>query len=453
MTKEFKAGGREYDRVPLEICQSPETSALLFLLLSMRISLSDEPEERLTVEGSYISEQRAYLRIHLILKNRPNLACGECCLTRPQISVLCILFFVVSEGIGFESNLEQILLLFLFCFAALGISYRQQEETQSSSRKHGATICNQLIQAFILHSVMSLRSASVQATPLLLLITSSGFTFVVGALTFFLLSDFYHHAVLVHESQPQKVDERFYRVLPVDLIQFRTNCTEGIPVSDVRDFIIDNMFDGTSPYEGFPNNETAELTRTKRIKGWGAEAPVFERLIREVQPKVILELGSFLGASAIHMGTVVRQLGLNSTILCVDDFRGWPGFRAKKFKDIRQQHGNIMLLPQFLRNVKYMNLTDLILPVPFSTTGAISYFCELGIRPDLIEVDAAHDFHSAWLDINAAYATLNTGGVMFGHDYFNRANEAGVRRAVDLFAKLNGLRVEPDGKHWILRTV
>ncbi|KAL2630861.1 hypothetical protein R1flu_015547 [Riccia fluitans] len=300
---------------------------------------------------------------------------------------------------------------------------------------------------------MSWRSSSVPATPLLLLITSSGLTFVIGALTFFLLSDFYHHSVLVHESPHQRLDERFYRVLPVDLIKFPSNCSEGIPASDVRDFILDNIFDGTSPYEGFPSNETAGLTRKKRIKGWGAQAPVFERLIQEVQPKVILELGSFLGASAIHMGTKVRQLGLNSTILCVDDFRGWPGFRAKKFTDIRQQHGSVMLLPQFLRNVQFMNLTDLILPIPFSTMGSVSYFCQVGIRPDLIEVDAAHDFHSAWLDINAAYALLSPGGVMFGHDYFNRVNEEGVRRAVDLFAKLKGLRVEPDGKHWILRTV
>ncbi|KAG6556255.1 hypothetical protein Mapa_002196 [Marchantia paleacea] len=288
------------------------------------------------------------------------------------------------------------------------------------------------------------------ATPLLVLVTSSGFAFVVGALTFFLLSDFFE---IAHQSHGHNVDERYYRVLPVDLVKFRTNCSRTIPPEKVKDFVIDNFFDGASPFEDFPSPEIAPLLRKKRIKGWGAEAPVFERLMNEVRPKVIVELGSFLGASAINMGTIARKMGLDTIILCVDDFRGWPGFRAKKFKDIKQQHGSIMLLPQFMKNVQFMNLTDIILPVPFSTTGAIAYFCEWGIRPDLIEVDAAHDFHSAWLDINSAYAMLSPGGVMFGHDYYNRANEEGVHRAVDLFAQLKGLRVEPDGKHWILRTM
>lgn len=150
------------------------------------------------------------------------------------------------------------------------------------------------------------------------------------------------------------------------------------------------------------------------------------------------------------MATLSKSIGLETLILCVDDFRGWPGFRDK-FK-FQQVHGDVKLLYQFLQNVQTMNLTESILPIPFSTSAAMAALCEWGVYADLIEVDAAHDFHSAWADINTGHAILRPGGVMFGHDYFTKADNRGVGRAVDLFAKVKGLRVEPDGQHWILRS-
>ena len=127
------------------------------------------------------------------------------------------------------------------------------------------------------------------------------------------------------------------------------------------------------------------------------------------------------------------------------------GDELLKFK-FQQVHGDVKLLYQFLQNVQTMNLTESILPIPFSTSAAMAALCEWGVYADLIEVDAAHDFHSAWADINTGHAILRPGGVMFGHDYFTNVDNRGVARAVDLFAKVKGLRVEPDGQHWILRS-
>jgi hypothetical protein len=244
-----------------------------------------------------------------------------------------------------------------------------------------------------------------------------------------------------------------YAMLSTDLVTFHTGCkAEAMAPEAVRKFLVDELFDGVSPYKGFPSREVAALLQPERVKGWGSERTVFRRLMEEVRPRVVVELGSFLGASATHMGAVARELGLETDIFCFDDFRGWPGFRSGDLADIRQQNGDVMLMNQFMQNVVHRNLSGSVLPVPFGTVAALSSFCKWGIYADLIEVDASHDFHSAWADINIAFQLLRPGGVMFGHDYRTAADKRGVRRAVDLFARMNDLRVEPDGQHWIYRS-
>ncbi|GMH21766.1 hypothetical protein Nepgr_023608 [Nepenthes gracilis] len=231
---------------------------------------------------------------------------------------------------------------------------------------------------------------------------------------------------------------------------FGSRCAGPVSSKLVRQTILDRLFNGTSPYENFPPAQAFGLLKTKRIKGWGSNGAVFEKLIRKVKPRTIIEVGTFLGASATHMAGLTSRLGLKTQILCIDDFRGWPGFLDGRFRDIAMLNGDVFLLYQFMQNVVYLNLTESILPVPFSTGAALEKLCEWGVFGDLVEVDAGHDFHSAWSDINRAYKVLRPGGVIFGHDYFTSADNKGVRRAVNLFARVNGLRVKVDGQHWVI---
>lgn len=229
---------------------------------------------------------------------------------------------------------------------------------------------------------------------------------------------------------------------------------EPVPPQLVRQTILDRLFNGTSPWHNFPPPHVSHLLRSSKIRGWGSTGAVFEHLIRRVRPKTIIEVGTFLGASALHMAELTRQLGLADTqIICVDDFRGWPGFQ-ERFKDIKMLNGDATLMYQFMQNVVHADATERMVMVPFSSGSALEKLCELGINGDLIEVDAGHDFHSAWSDINRAYKLLSpAGGVLFGHDYFTAADNRGVRRAVNLFARLHNFRVQVDGQHWILQSL
>ncbi|KAL1329296.1 uncharacterized protein LOC107624074 [Arachis ipaensis] len=236
----------------------------------------------------------------------------------------------------------------------------------------------------------------------------------------------------------------------LDSFRVTTRCADPISPELVRRTLVDRLFNGTSPFSNFPPPHAAPLLRrTTKIKGWGSNGAVFENLIRRVKPRVIVEVGTFLGASAIHMAELTQRLGLSTQILCIDDFRGWAGFRDR-FSKIPMVNGDVLLYYQFLMNAVNFNKTGSILPVPFSSGSALIKLCEWGVYADLVEIDAGHDFFSAWSDITRGYRILRPGGIIFGHDYFTAADNRGVRRAVDLFAKVNGLKIKIDGQHWVL---
>ncbi|KAJ6840562.1 uncharacterized protein M6B38_310230 [Iris pallida] len=240
---------------------------------------------------------------------------------------------------------------------------------------------------------------------------------------------------------------------PPDLLRFRTKCADPVPQSQHLQTVLSRVYNSTSPYEGFPSPETSSLLlpTARRLRGWGSTTAVFSDLVHAVRPLTVIELGTFLGASALHVASLTRNLSLPTLILCLDDFRGWPGFRARLRRDLpAPRHGDSLLLHQFMLHVADAGETARVIPMPFSTGSSLAALCEWGVYGDLIEVDAGHDFHSAWADINMAYAVLRPGGVLFGHDYFTVADDRGVRRAVNLFAKVNGLKVRPHGQHWVL---
>lgn len=234
-----------------------------------------------------------------------------------------------------------------------------------------------------------------------------------------------------------------------ELSRFSTQCSKPVPPPDVRQTILGRVFNGTSPWQNFPPSHIHNMLFPDWKKGWDSENPVFGNLIRRVRPKIIIEVGTFMGASATHMADLTKQLGLETQIICVDDFRGWPGYYDDD-KSLKMVNGDSLLMYQFMHNVAKVNATESILFLPFSAGTALGSLCEWGVYADLIEVDAAHDFQAAWSDINKAFKVLKPGGVLFGHDYFLAEDNFGVRRAADLFARLNGFRIQIDGEHWVM---
>jgi hypothetical protein len=169
-------------------------------------------------------------------------------------------------------------------------------------------------------------------------------------------------------------------------------------------------------------------------QGWYSNGPSMEYILRSTQAKVVIEVGSWLGLSTRHIAKTIPDDGV---VYAVDHWLGTPTEDNSQF-DIDN------LYRQFLSNVIHENLTHKIVPIRMSSTEAVA---TLQIKPDVVYVDATHEYEYVYEDITRWYPFVKGHGVLCGDDY-NWGYEASVKRAVDRFAMENNLIVHDDGWFW-----
>lgn len=208
---------------------------------------------------------------------------------------------------------------------------------------------------------------------------------------------------------------------------------------------IEELYD-TNPYNSFD-----EQSITYDPQGWGSNEPVFEELISEISPEMIIEVGSWKGASANNMANITKEKGLKATVFCVDTWLGSEEHWLRHQDDLNLKDGYPHLFYQFLANVKHKNNDDVIVPLPQPSTVAADFFIEKNVMADLIYIDASHKLEHVFADIHAYWPLLEKGGILFGDDY-NPARWPEVNRAVNVFAKHYDIAVEERyERFWIMR--
>jgi methyltransferase family protein len=176
--------------------------------------------------------------------------------------------------------------------------------------------------------------------------------------------------------------------------------------------------------------------------GWHGLHDIFGELIARQRPRHIIEVGTWKGQSAITMGRLVKELGLDCKITCVDTWLGSLEFWAEHNDaehDLMQSHGYPLVYFQFLSNVVRARLTDVILPFPATSLTAARFFKLRDLSADLIYIDASHEEEDVAADLDAYLPLVKPGGILFGDDY---GIWPGVTRAVDRFAAENQLTLE-----------
>lgn len=203
-----------------------------------------------------------------------------------------------------------------------------------------------------------------------------------------------------------------------------------------------------NPYDGFPIENWPE-----RIEGWGHDSPIFETAIKFARPQKIIEVGSWLGASAIQMAAMLKLHNIDGEILCVDTWLGcadtWLNMADPRCGSICT-NGHPNLYHQFLANVIHAKHTDTITPLPIDSANAARFLKIKKMTADVIYIDANHEHKPVLTDISMFWDVLKPGGVMIGDDY--ALTWPGVVRAVWDFAEthLCEMDLQYSGK-WALK--
>ena len=200
------------------------------------------------------------------------------------------------------------------------------------------------------------------------------------------------------------------------------------------------LFGSHDPYADFsplPEN----------LFGWASDSSAFNDVLLSSKPKCIIEVGSYLGKSAVNMAKIMLNQGIDDfEIVCVDTWLGsvehWLGDEVLRSTFA---HGRPTLYEQFISNIIHQKLTDYITPFPVDSINAAEYFVHSCIESDLIYVDAGHDYLSVKADLIAYSNVVKKGGYILGDDW----QHGPVKNAVqDVFGIKNVISKSSDKFLW-----
>lgn len=179
---------------------------------------------------------------------------------------------------------------------------------------------------------------------------------------------------------------------------------------------------------------------------------IFYILSQLTEPKIILEIGSWEGSSALSWGKATEEY--QSTILCVDTWLGSIEHYENVLYDSEWSREHLFLndgyptiYKTFVTNIRENLLQDRVISIPIDSRQAFMILEKNKISPDICYIDAAHDYDSVLSDLNGA-KRINS-GIICGDDYYYH-NGSGIRDAVHYFADENSLHVVNKQDQFIL---
>lgn len=186
-------------------------------------------------------------------------------------------------------------------------------------------------------------------------------------------------------------------------------------------------------------NDPYENVELLPYNPWGyyRNAKEIENLFEQIKPSVVIEMGSWAGASAIHMASLLPDEG---KLYAIDHWlgstKGLPG--DDNFKIICPE-----VYQLFLSNVIQANYTHIIVPVRDKSENAAKRLSD--VKADFLYIDGSHDYASVYADLQRWYPKVKGHGIMGGDDW----DFPDVKKAVNQFAKDNNLTViAPSSCFW-----
>lgn len=203
---------------------------------------------------------------------------------------------------------------------------------------------------------------------------------------------------------------------------------------------------GTNIYAGFVP------TFAEDRQGWNSQHSAFEEIIRGIRPSVVIDVGTWKGASTIYLAGLLQRNAVAGAVIAVDTFLGsvehWD--RSSAFAGlIPHRFGMPLLYEQFLSNVVRSGAQGWIVPLALTSTAAGILLTRIGIRAGLIHIDASHDYEDVLRDARIYWEALAPGGFMVGDDYTQ--DWPGVVKAANEFATEKSVPLATSPPKWIMQ--
>ena len=161
---------------------------------------------------------------------------------------------------------------------------------------------------------------------------------------------------------------------------------------------------------------------------------VINSYIEMKRPNIMIEVGSWLGWSAINSAKKLKAMGLTgSVVICVDtwlgDWQAWEGNIAHNY--LYYENGYPTLYQKFLSNVIQNGVQDYIYPLAFPSNIANIVLEKIGVKSDLVYIDGSHEALDVYYDCKNYYSLLNTDGYLVGDDWMYEPLKRGIRTFIE----------------------
>jgi hypothetical protein len=181
-------------------------------------------------------------------------------------------------------------------------------------------------------------------------------------------------------------------------------------------------------------------------------------MVKDLKPNLIIEVGTWKGASAIYMADLLRDHSIPGHIICVDTWLGAEEMWTKPLRDLDGRYTGLKLVNgfptfyyDFLKNVLASGHQNRITPFPITSSIAARVFAKLDVRADMIYIDGSHTYEDVMADFRAYWSLLQPGGIMVGDDYIPFWD---VPRAVqDFSTEVRTPFVTFDDLGWLIKKV
>jgi predicted O-methyltransferase YrrM len=188
-----------------------------------------------------------------------------------------------------------------------------------------------------------------------------------------------------------------------------------------------------------------------KLTGWGGDAPILSRLVAELKPSIIIEVGSWKGQSTATMAESLIKQGLKeqSIIIAVDTWLGskehWEVHEGRE--ELELTFGYPTFYKRFLSNMKLRGYDASIIPLPLPSLIAARYLAGKAVKANLIYIDGSHDEKDVYEDLCAYWELLSQGGIIFGDDF----QWPTVARAVKKFCAEKNVTFELEDINWSIQ--